>query len=306
MKRIISIPRLGFYTDIFEELLKELGTEVLPATRVNQDIIKKGVKYSSDMMCFPFKVVLGGFIDSLERGANTLIMWGEQSSLCRIGQYYNIANQILKDLGYEFKMINIPPSFNGIVGTLTKLGNKNYFQVICLVKKYLDIILEKEKEYYYFDENADIKIGITGEIYTLLEPYINYNIVLKLQKMGVGVDISTNLSHFLTHKLNIKERIKEKRELKPYIWGNVGGHGRYSLYSAIQYAKKDFDGIIHLLPLSCMPETTIEMLMNRVGNQYGIPIYRFPIDENRFEAGFDTRIETFISILRRRNKCISV
>ena len=123
--------------------------------------------------------------------------------------------------------------------------------------------------------------------------------------MGVGVDISTKLSHFLTHNLNIKERIKVKKELKPYIWGNIGGHGRYSLYSAIQYAKKDFDGIVHLLPLSCMPETTIEMLMNRVGNQYNIPIYRFPIDENRFEAGFDTRIETFISILRRRNKCIS-
>jgi predicted nucleotide-binding protein (sugar kinase/HSP70/actin superfamily) len=53
-----------------------------------------------------------------------------------------------------------------------------------------------------------------------------------------------------------------------------------------------------------MPETTIEMLMNRVGQKYKIPIYRFPIDENRFEAGFDTRIETFISVLRRKKKCI--
>ena len=75
-------------------------------------------------------------------------------------------------------------------------------------------------------------------------------------------------------------------------------------FPSIEYCKKDFDGIIHLLPLSCMPETTIEMLMNRVGQKYKIPIYRFPIDENRFEAGFDTRIETFISVLRRKKKCI--
>ena len=306
MERIVTIPRMGFYTDIFEDLFRELDINVLKTKQINQDIIKKGVKYSSDMMCFPFKVVLGCLIDGLERGANTTVMWGEQNTLCRIGQYYNIAGQILKDLGYDFEMINMPPTPKGVVGSLCKLSGKNPITVIKKIPKYYKIILREEKRRYPFDENADLKIGVTGEIYTLLDPYINYNVIQKLQNLGVAVDISTKLSHFLTHDFNLIERNKERKELKPYIWGDVGGHGRYSLYSSIQYAKRDFDGIIHLLPLSCMPETTIEMLMNRVGQQFKIPIYRFPIDENRFEAGFDTRIETFISVLRRRKKCISV
>ena len=304
MERIVTIPRMGFYTDILEDLLKELDINVLKTKQINQEIIKKGVKYSSDMMCFPFKVVLGCFIDGLERGANTTMMWGEQNTLCRIGQYYNIAGQILKDLGYNFEMINIPPTFKGVVSSFCKLSGKNPLTVTKKIYKYYKIILKEEKKNFPFDENADLKIGITGEIYTLLDPYINYNIVHKLQNMGVAVDVSTKLSNFLTHNYNISERRKEKKEQKLFIWGDVGGHGKYSLYSSIEYCKKDFDGIIHLLPLSCMPETTIEMLMNRVGQKYKIPIYRFPIDENRFEAGFDTRIETFISVLRRKKKCI--
>lgn len=304
MERIVTIPRMGFYTDILEDLLRELDINVLKTKQINQDIIKKGVKHSSDMMCFPFKVVLGCFIDGLERGANTTVMWGEQNILCRISQYYNIAEQILNDLGYTFEMVNIPPTFKGVVGSLSKLSGKNPIIVMKKIFKYYKIILEEEQNHFSFDENADLKIGITGEIYTLLEPYINYNVIQKLQNLDVAVDISTKLSHFLTHDYNIMERRNEKKEIRPYIWGDVGGHGNYSLYSSIQYAKRDFDGIIHLLPLSCMPETTIEMLMNRVGKKYKIPIYRFPIDENRFEAGFDTRIETFISVLRRKKKCI--
>ncbi len=303
MDRVVTIPRIGFYTEIFEDLLKELDVNVIKTRQINQDIIKKGVKYSSDMMCFPFKVVLGCFIDGLERGANTTVMWGQQNSLCRIGQYYNISRQILEDLGYRFEMINMPSSPRGVIWAFHKLSGKNPLVIAKKMVHYYHIILEEEKNQFPFDKEADMKIGITGEIYTLLEPYINYDIVRKLQKMGIAVDISTKLSHFLWHKYDIKGLRHEKKVLRPYIQGDIGGHGRYSLYSAIEYAKQGFDGIIHLLPLSCMPETTIEMLMSRVGQKYKVPIYRFPIDENRFEAGFDTRIETFISVLRRK-KCI--
>jgi predicted nucleotide-binding protein (sugar kinase/HSP70/actin superfamily) len=44
----------------------------------------------------------------------------------------------------------------------------------------------------------------------------------------------------------------------------------------------------------------VEVPMNMIGEDYNIPIYRFPIDENMFEAGFDTRLETFIKLLKRK------
>jgi len=306
MERIIATARMGFYTDIFENIMTDCGLKVLKTSQINQDIIKKGVKHSSDMMCFPFKVVLGSFIDGLDRGANTIVMWGDQRyGRCRFNQYYNICNQILTDLGYKFEMVNIIPSFFGVIKSLSNLTGKSSIYIVRRFPEVYKTIVEKEKEHFVFNENSDLKIGIVGEIYTVLEPYVNYDIIEKLKKLEVNIDVSISLSHYLKRGFSVKSLRDERRVLKPYITANLGGHAKYSLYSSIQYAKKKYDGIIHLLPLSCMPETTIEMLMNRVSKQYNIPIYRFPVDENRFEAGFDTRIETFISILRRKKQCIS-
>ncbi|MBA7693591.1 hypothetical protein ES703_102177 [subsurface metagenome] len=49
-----------------------------------------------------------------------------------------------------------------------------------------------------------------------------------------------------------------------------------------------------------MPESTVEVLVDQVAQKYNIPMYRFPIDENNFEAGFNTRLETFVSMLKRK------
>ncbi|GAJ12943.1 unnamed protein product [marine sediment metagenome] len=51
-----------------------------------------------------------------------------------------------------------------------------------------------------------------------------------------------------------------------------------------------------------MPESTVEVLVDQVAQKYNIAIYRFPIDENNFEAGFNTRLETFVSMLNRKKK----
>ncbi|GAJ19582.1 unnamed protein product [marine sediment metagenome] len=51
-----------------------------------------------------------------------------------------------------------------------------------------------------------------------------------------------------------------------------------------------------------MPESTTECLIDYVADKYGIAIYRFPIDESLFEVGVRTRLETFISMLKRKQK----
>jgi predicted nucleotide-binding protein (sugar kinase/HSP70/actin superfamily) len=137
LERIIAIPRIGFYSEVIEKAVRGIGLNVMPTTVITQDVIKKGVKHSSDMMCFPFKVVLGCFIDALDKGANTLIMWGDQDTLCRIGQYYNIADQILHDLGYKFEMINIPPTLHGLVSKLCQMTKKNPIYITRHVKMFI-------------------------------------------------------------------------------------------------------------------------------------------------------------------------
>jgi predicted nucleotide-binding protein (sugar kinase/HSP70/actin superfamily) len=300
---------MGVYTEVFKQLFEELGCNVLIPPLINQETIKLGVRHSSDMMCFPYKICLGNFIQALENGANTLIMFDSKGT-CRFKHYHYIQKQILEDLGYNFEMhvinrINFLRFFKKIN------PNLSYLKIMKEIRNYYLKIKEKEKQYYKMPENPEIKIGIIGEIYTVLEPAINYDIVNKLKRMNVGVHVSTLLSHFIKHNIGLDfDKKKEKKEAKKYLKDRIGGHGKQSIYNSIWYAKNNFDGIIHLLPLSCMPETTIEMVVDRISNIYNIPVYRFPIDENKFEAGFNTRIETFVSLLKRKKqveqKCVII
>jgi len=167
----------------------------------------------------------------------------------------------------------------------------------------LSQLREVERRAYTNNDNS-LRIGIVGEIYTVWESDINFDIVRKLQRMGVGVAVNLTLSHFIkkTLKLDYFDRRAEKREAKQLLSEEIGGHGFESIYNTIFYGKSGFDGVIHLLPLSCAPESTVEVLVDQVAAKYEIPLYRFPLDESSFEIGFSTRIETFVSMLRRKKK----
>ena len=55
------------------------------------------------------------------------------------------------------------------------------------------------------------------------------------------------------------------RALVGKLPGRPDGHGFFhSIYNTIWYGKNGFDGIIHLLPLSCMPESTVETIVDQL------------------------------------------
>ena len=51
------------------------------------------------------------------------------------------------------------------------------------------------------EESTLVKVGIVGEIYTVLEPTVNKNTVEKIRKMGALVHNSLPLSYFLLKPL---------------------------------------------------------------------------------------------------------
>jgi len=51
-----------------------------------------------------------------------------------------------------------------------------------------------------------------------------------------------------------------------------------------------------------MPETTIEPILDKICVDYNVPLLRLMIDETNSEANFDTRIETFAEMIKRRKK----
>ncbi len=150
-----------------------------------------------------------------------------------------------------------------------------------------------------------LRIGIVGEIYTLLDPFSSADIERQLGHLRVLVDRSIYLSGWVAENI-LLGLAKGYHSLKPchlcakpYLNHFVGGHGQESVGGAVNFAKEGFDGVIHLFPLTCMPEIAASSILPRVQNDYHIPIMTLIMDEHTGYAGVQTRLEAFVDLLKR-------
>lgn len=153
-----------------------------------------------------------------------------------------------------------------------------------------------------------VRIGIVGEIYTLLEPFANHDLERHLGRLGVEVDRSIYLSEWINDHL-FMGLLKGKRSSKdarraavPFLNHFVGGHGQESIGNTVLYAQKAYDGVIQVLPFTCMPEIVAQSILPEVSNVKGIPVLTLIVDEQSGAAGILTRLEAFIDLLNRNKE----
>lgn len=104
-KEIISFPHLASYSTPIAYLLKKLTPhEVMAPPQITKKTLEIGSKYAPDSVCIPFKYNLGNYIEALDNGATILIQAGGG---CRYGNYAEVQEKILKDLGYDFKFYSL-------------------------------------------------------------------------------------------------------------------------------------------------------------------------------------------------------
>jgi len=154
---------------------------------------------------------------------------------------------------------------------------------------------------------APLRVGLVGEIYMLLEPKVNLGLAERLGYLGVEVHRSMFVSDWVTHHLVPDPRAKilarkVKRAAKPYLRGHVGGHGLETIGHSVLYAEEGMDGIIQVLPLTCMPEIVAQSILPTVSQKYEVPILTLVMDEHAGETGLQTRLEAFVDMMRSRKK----
>lgn len=104
-KIIASFPQWGNYAYAFKYLIEQgFDTEYLVPPPITKKTLELGSYHSPDFVCVPFKYCLGGYIEALESGANCLM---QINGACRLNYFGELSEQILHDLGYEFKFFNM-------------------------------------------------------------------------------------------------------------------------------------------------------------------------------------------------------
>jgi len=170
---------------------------------------------------------------------------------------------------------------------------------------------EKELEQTAVDPNKQpIKLLMTGEIYTLIEPFANKNIDAKLMELGVSFSKRVTVSWWMRHTLiegickgPLKIFNRNHRERNQYLKYNIGGYSKQTVEEGIICKRDGYDGIIQILPAGCMPEIVAKSILTRMSAEQGIHMLNIIFDEMDGEAGYITRLEAFVDMLERRRRC---
>ena len=204
------------------------------------------------------------------------------------------------------------------VGEAEKRYNKA-LKIIEKVNKTRDLAKAREEAFALMnetqiDENREVlHVDITGEIYIVCDEFSNQNIVRELGRMGVEVRQSLTVSSFLKDAIIPKAFKKEETHLeraeklaKPYLMRDIGGDALECVSDVVYADNRGIDGIIHVSPFTCMPEIMSQNIFPAMREDRDIPILSLIMDEQTGKAGYITRLEAFVDLMRRKKRKLAM
>lgn len=282
-----GICRLGYYARTQERILRDLG--------YNIDVIEVGVSEQK----------LLGILGMIKRLSNNA-PWTKIISAFRFG----LAK--LNSLDRIERAVQRIRAVERIKGT----ANKLYIKAIKAIDQADDYNTLKKVEADYTsqlhqvtkdDQARPLIVGITGEFYVVLEPFSNLDMESELGKLGVEVRRMTFVSEWtkfslFLNPLGMNEKKKVQRAARPYLKRDIGGDGWETVGEKVLHSK-EYDGLVHLAPFTCMPEIMAQNIMP--STKENIPMLTILCDEQLGKSGMLTRLEAFVDLLARKRKAVS-
>ena len=362
----VTFPHLGSMHIFCKAIAETAGIPYVIPPETSRKTLTLGVLHSNECICLPFKIILGNFIEALQKGADTIVMVGSGPP-CRLGLYDLVQKVILEDMGLHYRWLTIPPrltwraiwkNHEETKELRKELSAKNVLlfpdglwmgwkkMMACeglerLAMKVRPLEIKKgetqkrlKKALSWVDEaktpkvleeavrrgkalleemeqdysRRPFKVAVVGELYTVMDPHINRGVEQKLGELGAEV---TRTSWFSTHILRTmrknkadrdSERIRFFEASKAYLGYDVGAECNVSVGEAILRSKEGYDGVVHLMPFACMPETTASGILTKVGKEWDIPILTLILDEQEIEGRIQTLLEAFVEMLEWKRR----
>ncbi len=145
----------------------------------------------------------------------------------------------------------------------------------------------------------NIKIGIIGELYTLMEPFANNNLEHLLENYGVEIKRFTNVTYLLFEKGKKTKKYLKKLDNVKY---KMGADAMDNIYYTKYLIENNYDGIIHIKSSFCTPEIGNMGIIGKMCEESDMPVLFISTDTNTSNVGFETRIEAFYDMIEMRKK----
>lgn len=274
--------RYGYYAELQEKIIHDMGykCEVINLVTKGQTDIKRinrllkqiNPKYSK------IKALYYGFI-----------------TLKMVKYMDKIDDYIRQNIGFELKKGSFESLKEEMLVAFSQVDG--YRELYRLYKKYF----KRFKCIKVHKPDNPIKIGIIGELYTIMEPFSNYFLEKQLALHHIEIKRFTNV-HYLLFEKAFKYK-KYKKYAKPYFNYSLGADASDNIARCKYLCESGYDGIIHVKSSFCTPEIGAMPIISKIANNYQKPVLFFSFDAATSETGIQTRLEAFYDMLEmRKNK----
>ena len=325
-KKQIGFPRaMSYFTHypFWHGFFNALGIEVVLSDKTTKEIVSKGAALVVTETCLPVKIYVGHVLNLLEKGVDKIFVPSIQSIAPKIyncSKIRGLPDLIRNIIKRDFKIIE--PTLDksekdqglypfliesvhcfGItdfepIKKASKEGWKLYNNFHIMTRSGVsyekafknalegNIVLENNVKEF------PISVAIASHDYNIFDEHACMKIFKKLEKMGVKVYSSINLTD--EKKLEGLSTLEQKM-----YWANElemnGTAGHYM-------SDNNIDGLITLTSFGCGPDSLMVEKITRKAKEFSKPLLNLTIDEHTGEAGFITRLEAFIDMLYRKKR----
>jgi predicted nucleotide-binding protein (sugar kinase/HSP70/actin superfamily) len=300
----IGIPRALLYYRygiLWKTFFESLGFETVLSPKTNKQIMDAGDQYTVDENCISSKLFFG-HIAALEGRCDAVFVprianLGTGALMCsRFEALYDMSRNIFRSHDLDFLTCNVDVQ-QGISAKTAYIrlgeelgatrGEAEYAYRVALSAQ-AEEIRRKIREAEELTKRSETKVLICGHPYNMYDEYIGVPVLRGVRNLH-AIPICTDA-------VDLRKARADAPAIAPYVpWVT----NREQL-GAIRHFRKHVDGIILMTAFPCGPDSMVnEMIIRMIGDK---PVLNLLLDAQSGNAGIETRLESFIDIIRFRKK----
>jgi predicted nucleotide-binding protein (sugar kinase/HSP70/actin superfamily) len=294
----VGIPKALLYYNyhvLWEHFFYELGVDVLYSKATDKEILAIGKNYAIDEACLSLKIYFGHIAYLIDKVDYILVprivsLKRHDKTCTNFYAIYDIVSNLFKTkiIHYNVDLDNHISEKKAFI----KMGNELGFSNTTSAHAYIKAkrIAKRNARHRFIKQssllNSDrIKILLAGHPYNLRDKLLGGTVASILEELKIEVIYSDVYDDKVAKDLY--------KQISPHLYWTFN----QEIVNSILYYKDKVDGIIMLTSFPCGPDSLVnEMCLRNIN----MPIINLIIDELSGEVGLETRIESFVDIIKAR------
>lgn len=299
-KIVVGLPRAMLYYRyriLWRAFFEELGVQTAVSGPTDREILERGAALAIDEACLSLKIYLG-HVDALVGKCDYILVprvsnFGRHRNMCtRFEALPDLTRNVFRGTGQKFLDYNVDVlekkdeedaflSLGQSLGFPARAAKRAYRQA---KKAELARHRTKVREQEALCKEKGLKILIAAHSYVIEDAYVGRTVTDYLKRAG-AIPLRADLAD-RDAALECSRELSStcKWEMSREILGGVAVY------------ENAVDGIILLSAFPCGPDSMVnELITRRVKN---VPLLNLVLDSQTGTAGVETRLESFIDIIR--------